>query len=145
MSKTYSQKLKDPRWQKKRLKTLERDNWVCKKCGDDETELHVHHLKYHANPWDTPNKYLITLCAPCHQFIEKCKEDSEDNEYDFNKIKIHKSDNWVGGGRIMFGRIGNILSMMIYDKKDEYIIGYNITEHDFLQIAKLMYKSKDIL
>ena len=30
----YSEKLKDPRWQKKRLEILERDNFRCQYCGD---------------------------------------------------------------------------------------------------------------
>ena len=50
---TYSEKLKDPRWQKKRLEIFERDNWACKKCGDTDTTLHLHHLEYqNCDPWD---------------------------------------------------------------------------------------------
>lgn len=33
MSKSYAEKFKDPRWQKKRLKIMERDNWKCCECG----------------------------------------------------------------------------------------------------------------
>lgn len=66
---TYSDKLKDPRWQKKRLEILERDKWMCQDCGDNENTLHVHHrvYMYGKEPWDTPNEYLITLCAGCHE------------------------------------------------------------------------------
>ena len=63
---TYSDKLKDPRWQKKRLKILERDGWKCVVCTNDKNTLHVHHLRYQGNPWDCPDKYLITLCERCH-------------------------------------------------------------------------------
>jgi len=68
MGKTeYSEKLKDPRWQKKRLQILERDNWACYWCGDKETTLHVHHLWYQGrNPWDTEDEGLQTLCSECH-------------------------------------------------------------------------------
>lgn len=142
MAKTYARKLSNPKWQRKRLKILERDKWTCKKCGDTETELHVHHLEYHKNPWDTPNKLLITLCAHCHKFIEQCKKGMADKEYDFNKIKIYKSDDWVGGDRIMFARIDEIVKMTIYNEIDEYIIGYNFVDYDFLEIAKLMHKIK---
>lgn len=31
----YKEKLKDPRWQKKRLQIFERDDWCCQKCGDE--------------------------------------------------------------------------------------------------------------
>ena len=43
MGKSYKKLLKDPRWQKKRLKVLERAGWACEECGDTKTELHVHH------------------------------------------------------------------------------------------------------
>jgi hypothetical protein len=65
---TYAEKLKDPRWQKKRLEILERDKWTCKACGDKERTLHVHHIFYlpHIDPWEIHNGLLITLCEKCH-------------------------------------------------------------------------------
>lgn len=69
MTKTYSEKLKDPRWQKKRLEILERDMWICQKCFDDEKTLHVHHRVYdrkYENPWEYPADLLVTLCEDCH-------------------------------------------------------------------------------
>ena len=63
----YSEKLKDPRWQKKRLEILERDAWACQVCGGKEKTLHVHHNKYSNNPWDAKNDDLVTLCEDCHQ------------------------------------------------------------------------------
>ena len=66
--KTYKEKLLDPRWQKKRLFILERDNWTCQICKDTETSLHVHHRWYekNRNPWDYPNEAFTTLCEKCH-------------------------------------------------------------------------------
>lgn len=64
----YSELLRDPRWQKKRLEILERDNWSCESCGSKDNTLHVHHLKYQkGNPWDTDERYLQTLCDKCHE------------------------------------------------------------------------------
>lgn len=40
----YSEKLKNPRWQKKRLEIFERDGWKCRACQDEKSTLHVHHL-----------------------------------------------------------------------------------------------------
>ena len=62
---TYSEKLKHPKWQKKRLQILSRDKFTCKKCGDTETQLHVHHKEYISgnDPWDYDNDLLITVCA----------------------------------------------------------------------------------
>ena len=66
----YSEKLKDPRWQKKRLKILERDGWVCRECYTEEKTLHVHHLEYNGDPWDSPDDNLLTLCYRCHKKTE---------------------------------------------------------------------------
>lgn len=138
---TYSKKLTDPRWQKKRLKILERDEWKCIKCGDKKTELHVHHLAYYKNPWDIPNKLLKTLCAHCHYEIEKLKRKDAISADEFDEIKVHKSNNWTEGSRIMFVRYYDIISMAIYDN-DKYIIAFDIEEIVFLEIKKLMVKSK---
>lgn len=62
----YLEKLKSPKWQKKRLEVLQRDNFKCCLCGDEETELHVHHLKYTKEPYDAPLSDLETLCKNCH-------------------------------------------------------------------------------
>jgi len=66
---TYADKLKDPRWQKKRLAILERDGWKCMSCGDKESTLHVHHIFYLSGkePWEIPNGLLITFCERCHK------------------------------------------------------------------------------
>jgi hypothetical protein len=67
--KNYSELLKDPRWQKKRLEILESDNWSCRRCEDKSNMLAVHHLYYKkgANPWEYDNSALITLCDKCHK------------------------------------------------------------------------------
>ena len=67
-TKTYPEKLKSPKWQKKRLEVLNRDNFTCQHCGDTETELHVHHLKYSREPHEAPLEDLATLCKICHKF-----------------------------------------------------------------------------
>lgn len=139
MAKAYSKKLSDPRWQRKRLKILERDKWTCKKCNDKNTELHVHHLEYNKEPWNTPNKFLVTLCAHCHEFIERLKTRKVPVHY--SEVKVYKSDNWIDGDRIMYGRYDDILIMEIYDKNSEFIIGFNIPEHEFIDIKKIMYKT----
>ena len=64
----YYKKLKDPRWQKKRLEIFTRDGFCCQICGDTETTLNVHHMIYSdCDPWDIDNEYLVTLCENCHE------------------------------------------------------------------------------
>lgn len=66
---TYQEKLKDPRWQKKRLEILDRDGWECKECGNDKKTLHIHHKFYEKgkDPWEYENDMLVTLCGECHE------------------------------------------------------------------------------
>jgi len=64
----YSDKLKDPRWQRRRLEVLSRDDFQCQCCGDKEATLHVHHKQYHGNPWDAHMDSLETLCEVCHEY-----------------------------------------------------------------------------
>jgi len=65
----YVEKLKDPRWQKKRLEVFERDGWSCKACRRKDRTLHVHHLFYFKDtePWEINNGFLVTLCEDCHK------------------------------------------------------------------------------
>lgn len=67
---TYSEKLRLPAWQQKRLEILNRDNWTCLSCGrnDPSVPVHVHHLKYFPglDPWEYEPQYLVTYCEKCH-------------------------------------------------------------------------------
>lgn len=75
---TYQEKLKDPKWQKKRLEILERDDWTCQQCCDSESTLHVHHRYYvKCDPWEYANEALITLCDVCHFNEEKIRPSRE--------------------------------------------------------------------
>jgi len=65
---TYKEKLRDPRWQKKKGEILLRDKHTCQSCGATDKNLQVHHLEYITgiNPWDYPDDMLTTLCEVCH-------------------------------------------------------------------------------
>lgn len=70
----YSQKLKDPRWQRRRLEILTRDGFTCQYCFDTTTELHVHHKEYNGHPWEALDEDLVTLCKHCHFVCEAVKD-----------------------------------------------------------------------
>lgn len=64
---TYAEKLRDPRWQKKRLRVMERHQFMCMDCGSETKPLAVHHTFYAKGmPWETEEKFLLTLCDDCH-------------------------------------------------------------------------------
>ena len=73
---TYIKLLQHPKWQRKRLEILSRDNFTCQTCDDTETMLHCHHKKYtYGNaPWECSDEDLITLCSNCHTGIENAKK-----------------------------------------------------------------------
>lgn len=66
---TYSQKLRDPRWQKKRLEIFERDGWKCFGCESKDKTLNVHHKYYVVgrDPWEYPDFCYVSLCDTCHR------------------------------------------------------------------------------
>lgn len=67
--KSYYEKLKDPRWQKLRLRIFERDGFACLVCESKENPLTVHHgqYKFGQEPWEAHPDSLWTLCEPCHK------------------------------------------------------------------------------
>jgi len=89
----YKEKLKHPMWQMKRLKIMERDNFTCVHCRDNETTLHVHHKKYTGDPWEAPDEDLETVCEDCHSIIDDI-ESMYNSKY-FKCIKILKIKNVV--------------------------------------------------
>jgi len=68
---TYSESLRDPRWQRKRLEIMDRDDFTCKRCGKQKKTLHVHHMVYvHGRrPWEYPDDILVTICEDCHKIL----------------------------------------------------------------------------
>jgi hypothetical protein len=70
-AKTYSDKLRDPRWQKRRLKVMEYAKWRCQICGTKDNTLHCHHSCYTRGkePWQYPEGSIICICDGCHAKI----------------------------------------------------------------------------
>jgi 5-methylcytosine-specific restriction endonuclease McrA len=77
MAGNYFAKLKDPRWQKLRLKVLDRDDWACLCCGGKTETLHVHHGYYEGkyDPWDYDEETLHTVCESCHDHANDLRRD----------------------------------------------------------------------
>ena len=73
----YSKKLRDPRWQKKRLEILQQRGWKCEQCDDASNSLQVHHRYYISGryPWEYPPFCYVCLCVDCHSQIRDLEED----------------------------------------------------------------------
>ncbi len=68
----YFEKLKDPRWQRKKSWIMERDDFTCRHCGEKDKTLVVHHgyYEFKKEPWEYENGSLLTLCGACHDSAE---------------------------------------------------------------------------
>ena len=123
---SYAEKLKSPKWQKKRLEIFNRDKFTCRLCGDTKTQLHVHHIEYDnsCEPWECKNDILVTLCEDCHLFVESIKEEN----VPFKDISIYKSNDWDEGVKIMFVHYGSTNIMDIYNKENYRIVGFNMSQ-----------------
>jgi len=104
---TYADKLKDPRWQKKRLQIMDRDGFQCQMCFDREETLTVHHKKYiyGKEPWEYDGKYLITLCEDCHESVHYWEADYKKHPEKYLLIPIFNN---ITDLRILVQRISNV-------------------------------------
>lgn len=98
----YRDKLKDPRWQRKRLEVLQRDSFTCCHCGDDKNELHIHHLKYSGDPWEAEMDDMITVCRHCHSIVEVIKPILPDAIVK-QIVRIGESSSWLSWAVILNG------------------------------------------
>lgn len=69
----YSDLLKSPKWQKKRLEILHFYDFQCRVCYDRESELHVHHKYYTKGkkPWEYDDDCYVVLCDKCHKNVHE--------------------------------------------------------------------------
>jgi len=73
---SYSDKLRDPRWQRVRLEIMQRDAFTCQLCERTDRTLNVHHHYYEngRDPWDYPANSLTTMCEDCHTVESKARD-----------------------------------------------------------------------
>lgn len=90
MAKRYADKLRSPKWQKKRLDIMNRDSFQCVYCHDKETILNVHHDHYKGNPWEAGDDKLKTVCEHCHQYV--CHNDDVIDILTVEKFLVNKDE-----------------------------------------------------
>lgn len=73
---SYSEQLKRPEWQKKRLEVLNAAGWKCQHCKADDATLHVHHKRYVKGrmAWEYAASDLESLCETYHSEAHETKE-----------------------------------------------------------------------
>lgn len=136
---SFSDKLKDPRWQKKRLEIMQRDNFTCQDCESAEKTLHVHHKTYQfgKEPWDYPDENFITLCWECHESEEYAKND-------FNAIVANLLLDGYSYQQLSHF-LGQLEFPMVMFTKDERIrfASFSASNQTILDTANHMIESSD--
>jgi hypothetical protein len=135
---TYAEKLRDPRWQKKRLEILGRDGFACCLCGDKETELHVHHKKYNGDPLEANNKELETLCKHCHLLVEQLKKEVQINNITMVTKRVdHMYDDRYSVR--LYVKLYHFVMVLSYcDHRNIIVIDYIIDAIDFELLNSIM-------
>jgi hypothetical protein len=135
---TYKEKLKDPRWQKKRLQIFERDEWACKMCCSTTKTLQVHHVRYYKNcdPWDYDDADLVTLCESCHEAEHgiACRVQEVESVHEFLLPAIDEPNVIIS--------INQQIHQLTSKLKDGVEVGL---EADILKNLMFLYKTKNDL
>lgn len=120
----YKIALTNPFWKTKRLRILKRDGYKCRKCKSTNY-LHIHHLRYEGEyPWDTRDKYLITLCKNCHNKVHKDKEKLKNSKImqkvEINQYRLYGKDNIIKSDTVIIGN-KNITDYISEEDRLEFI------------------------
>jgi hypothetical protein len=72
----WKDQYKHPLWQKTRAESLDAASYTCQRCGDKESQLHVHHKRYVKGRmiWEYGIEELEVLCEPCHELSHAEKD-----------------------------------------------------------------------
>ena len=108
----YAAERLDPRWQKKRLEIMQRDEFKCTECNDEKSTLNVHHRYYVKNRevWDYPAFSLVTLCEGCHSTAHPKLADDEESamsEWEAGIGILAEGKDWPAD----FWRLGELLAI----------------------------------
>lgn len=68
---SYSKYLKSKKWNKKRKKVFERDDYSCQHCHNTKN-LECHHITYKRVKKESLSD-LLTLCYKCHKEVHRKK------------------------------------------------------------------------
>lgn len=76
----YEIYINSPRWKEKRVKVLERDNYLCQSCLEQEA-TEVHHTNY-TNAGCEPLFELVSVCNACHLTLTSQSRYQNKQRYD---------------------------------------------------------------
>ena len=136
---SYSEKLQDPRWQKKKTEILIRDNFTCTRCNGTDVTLHVHHLEYirGRDPWDYDNSKLALLCSICHKITHEKIKPLEKERYEEMKLIYEHTTSFLTATQTHIDMLMHSLSKGVPEEVEQEILK-NIM---YLQEKRREYKN----
>jgi hypothetical protein len=150
----YTKLLKSPKWQKKRLEIMQRDDFKCVWCGSEDTQLHVHHLYYekYRKPWEYEDEAYVTICDLCHEnehatlyrsgvdLVDVLKEEFFMSSYDIGKFSdvLKVLSRKVGGTKEALFNIQDLVNNVY--KIQLIAERYNQPEYDHLKAVESLMK-----
>ena len=140
---TYAEKLKDPRWQRKRLEIFQRDGFTCRDCCSNEKTVHLHHCFYQkGDPWDTDEKFLLTLCCDCHESRQAIEDQIKESiGLLFARMTLRvEAVNYPGSDHHV--RLTNSLKKLLEDESHDPVI---ISEFDHVAMSLDIQRLKEQL
>ena len=99
---SYSDQLRSPRWQQKRLEVFDAYGFKCNCCEAREKMLHVHHKRYVKGrmAWDYDIVDFEVLCEDCHEEAHEAKKRLDEVVAQFPSVMWDRlADLLVGYGR----------------------------------------------
>lgn len=120
---SFSEQYNHPKWQKKRLEILKRDEFKCCRCGDSEHQLQIHHLYYDkgSKVWEYPDRALVTLCDECHNDLH--------NEMGFSKLVLrHFYRSFAMNDGVQIDKLNSFLGSFVHVSPDEAVFVMSVAE-----------------
>lgn len=117
----YSELLKHPMWQKRRLEIMNIAEFKCQMCLVGNSTLHVHHLSYKRGnkPWEYPDENFACLCEKCHNDLHASESEAKKtfgSLYDFN---LERAMGYIKGLELSQGSCHATVDI----KSDDYAVG----------------------
>lgn len=116
-SPSYSELLKHPEWQKKRLEILQEHNFTCEMCFCDDKTLHVHHIQYKKGkkPWEYEKQNFMVLCeefhvlqsgyqSDCLKYINQIFQNIDEDDREWFQDTLRALSEFIYAKKLLFNR-----------------------------------------
>ena len=124
---SYTEQLKHPNWQRKRLQILDASGFECSECGSKDKTLHVHHKRYikGRKAWEYEDDVFTVLCEDCHLEAHQIKEEFDQIIASLSIGQLHEMSHLVNGFRFAaesfnFGKTEKLNISIDVDREDPW-------------------------